>query len=267
MRQTPKIASSIHLRSSAFIRGRFAFTLVELLVVIGIIALLISVLLPALSAARESSKRVQCLSNLRQMVIAAQAYVNNNGGFFPIAYYDAYEGTTTYSYAWDLTTIYGPGRPTEVVPGLLWAGRGTTKIQQCPSFEGGANYLVDPFTGYNYNTSYIGHGQYEAVPAPVKAVSIRRPAAVAIFGDGQYGSGANKFMRAPFPNPGDETFSGRWAGTQGFRHRKTTNVAFCDGHAETLRNRYTENADGPANVSAMTGFLSKDNALYGGREH
>ena len=54
---------------------------------------------------------------------------------------------------------------------------------------------------------------------------------------------------------------------QGFRHRGKTNVAFCDGHAETLRNRYTENADGPANVSAMTGFLSKNNALYGGREH
>jgi prepilin-type processing-associated H-X9-DG protein/prepilin-type N-terminal cleavage/methylation domain-containing protein len=255
-------------RSSAFISGPSAFSLVELLVVIGIIALLLAILLPALSAARESSKRVQCLSNLRQMAIAAQSYVINNNGLFPVAYYDAYEGTTTYSFAWDLTTTYGPGRPTEVAAGLLWKGhtKGPVTIHQCPSYEGKANYLVDPFTGYNYNTSYIGHGQNESIPSPAKAVTIRQPAAVALFGDGQYIAGANKFMRAPFPSPGDASFGGRWAGTQGFRHRKMTNVAFCDGHAESLRDRFIDNADGAVNVAASTGFLSKDNTLYGGRE-
>ena len=257
-----------HQRSSAFISGRSAFSLVELLVVIGIIALLLAILLPVLSAARESSKRVQCLSNLHQMAIAAQSYVIHNNGLFPVAYYDAYEGTTTHSFAWDLTTIYGPGRPTEITAGLLWKGHAKSPmtIQQCPSYEGKANYLIDPFTGYNYNTSYIGRGQNESITSPVKAVSIRQPASVALFGDGQYVAGANKFMRAPFPSAGDESFAGRWAGTQGFRHRKMTNIAFCDGHAESLRERFVDNADGAANVAASTGFLSKDNALYGGRE-
>lgn len=59
------------------------FTLVELLVVIGIIALLISVLLPALSKAREQSKATACLSNLRQIGIGFQLYRQYNRDYYP----------------------------------------------------------------------------------------------------------------------------------------------------------------------------------------
>jgi prepilin-type N-terminal cleavage/methylation domain-containing protein/prepilin-type processing-associated H-X9-DG protein len=62
---------------------RRAFTLVELLVVIGIIALLIAILMPALSRARESGRQVQCLSNLRQIAVATVGYCNANKGYFP----------------------------------------------------------------------------------------------------------------------------------------------------------------------------------------
>ncbi len=57
-----------------------AFTLIELLVVIAIIALLISILIPTLSRARESAKTAVCLSNQRQIAMAAKLYMDNHGG-------------------------------------------------------------------------------------------------------------------------------------------------------------------------------------------
>ncbi|MEM7807676.1 MAG: type II secretion system protein, partial [Planctomycetota bacterium] len=71
---------------NGFSQRRLGFTLVELLVVIGIIALLVGILLPTLSRARESANEIKCLSNLRSIGQGFAIYTSDNNFFLPAAY-------------------------------------------------------------------------------------------------------------------------------------------------------------------------------------
>ncbi len=95
------------------IRERCGFTLVELLVVIGIIAVLISILLPALNRARDAAQRVSCLSNLRQVATVLRFYANDNRDYVPIGYRNNTKWAA-YAIRTSRTVFIFPGDP----PGL-----------------------------------------------------------------------------------------------------------------------------------------------------
>jgi prepilin-type N-terminal cleavage/methylation domain-containing protein/prepilin-type processing-associated H-X9-DG protein len=244
-----------------------AFTLVELLVVIGVVALLVSLLLPALGRARSKARQLKCHSNLRQMMTAANLYTNNHDGRLPLSYWSV----PGHAMAWDFSRRQAADGSWEVVAGLLWAGDAPAEIQHCPEFDGKGNAPGDPFSGYNYNTSYLGGGQGEADPEPARLTWIADPVATAVFGDAEYAGGANKFMRAPRNGGRDGNSSTRAAGTQGYRHFGRTGVAFADGHVGAWDGRFTGYDLGPAHRdlgSTRFGFLSEDNSLYDlGRRH
>jgi prepilin-type N-terminal cleavage/methylation domain-containing protein len=109
-----------------------AFTLVELLVVIGIIALLISILLPALSTAREASKKTACLSNMRQLGTVLQMYATEYKDFIPIGYVS--EKQFSYVVHWN-NAGSNPPKPSQmgllVEAGIIKDG----KAFYCPSEE------------------------------------------------------------------------------------------------------------------------------------
>jgi prepilin-type processing-associated H-X9-DG protein/prepilin-type N-terminal cleavage/methylation domain-containing protein len=248
------------------------FTLVELVIVIGIIALLAGLVLPAIGRAREAGKGVKCLSNLRQLSQAAIQYAASNDGSFPISTYGSTSEVT-----WDFDV-----RTTPPKAGTLWGTDVAPAVEQCPSYEPKSRFDRDQYLGYNYNTSYIGGGIGESTPlghpheTPMRVSKVHRASQVAMFGDGEYYGGANKFMRAPLLVVRTDVGDGvdlptRAAGTQGYRHQKRTNVAYCDGHAEAVTERYTQTgtitAAGVISYSTTeagngTGFLSADNSAY-----
>ncbi len=243
--------------------NRRAFTLVELLVAIAVVGVLAALVFPTLERSRESARAAACASNLRQLAAAALSYAGEHRGQFPWGM-RIESGEMA---CWDFVV----GADGKARPGLIWdqvPGEDAKRVLQCPSFLGGAaNWSGDPYTGYNYNCSYVGkvEGDPALREAPVRLAALRDPARTALFGDGEYIGGANKFMRAPKVDRQND-FSGkglREAGTQGFRHGGRTNAVFADGHVESLRQSYRFGGE-PGFVGGRSGFLSPDNSLYGG---
>jgi prepilin-type N-terminal cleavage/methylation domain-containing protein/prepilin-type processing-associated H-X9-DG protein len=195
-------------------RWRFpaAFTLIEILVVIAILAVLAALLLPAVRSVDGRAKETKCLSNLRQVGVAMTLYQAQNDGRFPEAY-DVYAGPGVPRSTWiaKLIPLIGGKDNDQVDPASVF---------NCPSrkpLSGKAQWWADG-SSFAMNTQIANaNWNYRAsmVPEPSKIVWVAEIVET-----------NTEWVRTSDGLPG-------FGATMAFRHaRDHTNVVFCDGHAE-----------------------------------
>ena len=222
---------------------RRAFTLVELLVVIGIIAVLVALLLPALQRAREQAKMITCQAQLRDLTTALIMYTQQHKGTFP---YGSAGGITATEdrYWFGLLAKYQGRKPdyTKSLP-MPW--------MICPNdpYRGGSEpgYLVWNATdillfretprsyGLNRNTA----GATAALP--IKTTMVRRSASFMVAGDFKSWAlmGPNPtrtitdHLHHAIPNSSTDIYPEKWGDFHAYKGGRGINLAYLDGHVGT----------------------------------
>ena len=195
------------------LQSRPAFTLIELLVVVAIIAILAAILFPVFAQAREKARQTSCLSNVKQIGMAALMYA------------DDYDETLP---PWQVSGLLywvggrdAPGQPLDKTRGLVWPYIKSGQLHHCPSYTGGQHLGG---TGYGMNVGL----------SRVPLAQMTQPAETLTFADAGVPN---------FPKPGEtgETIviqpPVRWVPLpeMEFRHHGFANAVWADGHAKSIK--------------------------------
>ncbi|MCX6343684.1 MAG: prepilin-type N-terminal cleavage/methylation domain-containing protein [Armatimonadetes bacterium] len=129
--------------------NRRGFSLIELLVVIGIIAILAAILFPILTKARERARQVQCVMNMKQLFKAFRMYTDDNNGRFPVIRVHSSDPTTN----WVGSTTFGGGSLPQIQKGQLWPYVKNIKVYLCETDRRVPAAWFGGVTNYNHSYS------------------------------------------------------------------------------------------------------------------
>jgi prepilin-type N-terminal cleavage/methylation domain-containing protein/prepilin-type processing-associated H-X9-DG protein len=214
--------------------GVRAFTLVELLVVVAVIGVLAALLLPALAGGRQAGQRIKCVSNLRQLGLAAQMYFDEHeGATFPYRLH-ATNGGVVFWFGWLQSGLEGQ-REFDPKQGPLFEYVNGLGIEICPSLNYASGHFKLKARGAAYGYGYNWHLASTNGRPPVLVDSVTSPGSMTVFADAAQ---INDFLPPASPaNPMLEEFF--YVDAPGaipsypnahFRHRQRANVVFLDGH-------------------------------------
>lgn len=213
---------------------RRAFTLVELLVVIGIIAVLIAILMPALSRAKDQATRLQCMNNLRNIMHAVTMYVSENKDSLP---YCNWAGTPPGHQGW-LYLDPIQAIPTYCDTGVVYGYLKNRQIFKCPLHtELRSNGPSELFTSYLMNGAVQDYGNI----VPNRITKFKTHHVIL------WESGETTLMNNGPPFNDGSSYPGEWLSERhGNSHRTAGNsatgsggasIACFDGHVEWMSHR------------------------------
>jgi prepilin-type processing-associated H-X9-DG protein/prepilin-type N-terminal cleavage/methylation domain-containing protein len=268
-----------------FIKNKKAFSLVELLVVISIIALLLSVMIPVLGAARSQGHSAVCKSNIRQLVLANTGYATENNYFYVPAASDMGISLSSIIPSGGYHRWHGvrksASEPFDPLKGPLAKYLADGKVKECPekndfvkdqtSFEKGCG-------GYGYNMTYIGsrfgqngvdgNDMYELT---ANMSNVKEAAETLMFADCAFVNSRQNLIEYSFAEPPFTVWDGKpvtisyMLPSIHFRHKNKANIAWVDGHIslEVMTKFNKKNANITKSAKLMLGWFGPlDNSLF-----
>lgn len=223
-------------------KRKAGFTLLEVLVVAGVVSVLTAALVPALGRVRRSSQLTVCLNNIRQLGMATLQYASNNNDTLPFCNWDGGSLGNSYNNAqqgWLYKDSLDSSNPTEVRSGSLWPYLNNLEVYHCPVPPADSDPLRSRRIDTHLMTSYLMNGAVNSYGIQVNTGSIKyfpihayKPDDILfIEADERGGSAYND--GSTFPG---ESFNPAIpiAGGLSVHHGTVATIACFDGHAESI---------------------------------